>query len=502
MPETVICDVYGRKSTTDKAVSIPGQLKDCLDAIERRSRGGELWQTGETYADPEISASRFARKQRPEFNALVASYKTYKPKPGERRALAIWECSRGSREIGEWVALMVECREKRILILAADEDRVYDPTNRRDFRKLIEEGLDAADESERTSERCRRGQRIAAEGGRPQGRLVYGYARTYDARGVFVEQVAHPEHSPIVTEIFNRISVGASLHEIAKDLNDRKVPPPMAESEKRPGQRWYPSAVRRIAMRETYLGRRVHLGVVTAENCWPALVEDGAYRKCVRILSEPGRKTANVHVLRYPLSGILRCGDERCGAVMHAKWLRWKPNPDPVRLYQCRLCGLSMRADGLDGYVIAAVKGRLKTPGAAHLFNVPSPGSEAGAAALEHEDLLRELEGYYDAAEQRQLSQGGLIAMERRLLPKIEDAKRRRDAQSIPAVLDGFTPDDVIDGWDTFTVARKRTVIGGACELVIARGTPGRRGFDRSRLGGSRWRGDSRTWADIWAAES
>lgn len=505
MEDSIVCDIYGRKSTLDKAVSVSGQLKDCVDAIERRARPGEPWRVGETYADPEISASRFTKKLRPEFNELVKSYQAYKPKPGERRALAIWECSRGSREIGEWVSLMVMCREKRILILAADEDRVYDPTNRREFRKLIEEGLDAADESERTSERCLRGQRTAAKAGRPQGRLVYGYVREYDGTGKFERQVKHPEQAAIVEEIFRRIADDDSLHGIVDNLNARKVAPPMAASVKRPSKCWYPSAVRRIAMRESYLGQRVHLGAVVAEDCWPALVDADTFAKCVRILSEPERQTANLHVLRYPLSGIARCG--ACDEVIHTHWVRRPPAPDPVRMYMCmrRGCGkIGIRADYLDDYVTEVTHARLLSPDAAHLFTPPKRSAEIDAAAADEARLTAMLDGYYaDAARLGEggLSQTGLIRMEQLLLPQIADAKHRQQgAPRTATLLTGLDPLKIVRTWHGMTVVRQRAIINDACDLVVGKGTPGRRGFDRSRLSGCKYRGDERTWGELWAA--
>lgn len=504
MEDSIVCDIYGRKSTLDKAVSVSGQLKDCVDAIERRARPGEPWRVGETYADPEISASRFTKKLRPEFNELVKSYQAYKPKPGERRALAIWECSRGSREIGEWVSLMVMCREKRILILAADEDRVYDPTNRREFRKLIEEGLDAADESERTSERCLRGQRTAAKAGRPQGRLVYGYVREYDGTGKFERQVKHPEQAAIVEEIFRRIADDDSLHGIVDNLNARKVAPPMAASVKRPSKCWYPSAVRRIAMRESYLGQRVHLGAVVAEDCWPALVDADTFAKCVRILSEPERQTANLHVLRYPLSGIARCG--ACDEVIHTHWVRRPPAPDPVRMYMCmrRGCGkIGIRADYLDDYITEVTHRRLLSPNAAFLFRPPARSGDVEAAQNDEARLTATLDGHYASAAANQLSPAGLVRMEQLLLPQIAEAQLRqtRHAAAMPALL-GLNPETIVATWNDMPVARQRSAINAACDLVVARGVPGRRGFDRSRLAGCKFRGDDMTWGEIWATET
>src|SRR6266567_9558500 len=57
---------------------------------------------GEAYADVSLSASRYATKVRGEFRELLADLEH-----GRFGAdvLVLWESSRGSRKVGEWVTL-------------------------------------------------------------------------------------------------------------------------------------------------------------------------------------------------------------------------------------------------------------------------------------------------------------------------------------------------------------------------------------------------------------
>lgn len=491
--ELVTCDAYGRKSTKDKAASIAGQLDVCTALIPTFTTARQRWEVGEIYIDPEKSASRFAKKRRPDFDAMFAAYRAYTPKPGTRRAIAIWECSRGSRQISEWSAFVELLRDRQMLVVVGESEEVLDPTKWRDFKRLIDEGLAAHGESDKMSMRLRRGNRSAALEGRPQGRLVYGYAREYDERGEFVKQIEHPAHGPVVKTIFKRIVAGDSLHEIVHDLNDDNIAPPH-------GKQWYLSAVRRIGMRTSYLGQRVHLGSVVATDCWPALIDPETFKKSVRILDAPGRQTANVHGLQYQCSGIIRCSSGGCQGVLHAKWQKRGYMHERVRLYQCKKCGgTSIVGDHIDGFVEMAVHEYLQTQEAAWLFELAPVGGEAADAAAEEQVLKARLDGHYAAAAVGDLTAGGLAVVEKAILAQIDVLQKKQRAASAPAPLAGQTPQQIVDSWQQLTVARRREIINAAADLVVGRGKPGRPGFDVSRLGECRWRNDPKTWAQRWA---
>src|SRR5215467_1681910 len=97
-----VVDLYLRKSTRDDGRSVAGQNDDMTSAAL-----GEGLTVGRVFADPDLSASRFARKPRPDYTALLAHIEA-----GSCRVLGLWEASRGSRNLGEWVALLDLCRRQ------------------------------------------------------------------------------------------------------------------------------------------------------------------------------------------------------------------------------------------------------------------------------------------------------------------------------------------------------------------------------------------------------
>src|SRR3546814_19166076 len=95
--------------------------------------------------------------------------------------MVCWETTRGSREPIDWFTLLNLCRDNGVLIYVISDERTFDPRRARDYKDLATAGVDGAYESDRVSERVRRGHRFAAKSGRPSvGRSPFGYRRTYD----------------------------------------------------------------------------------------------------------------------------------------------------------------------------------------------------------------------------------------------------------------------------------------------------------------------------------
>jgi DNA invertase Pin-like site-specific DNA recombinase len=128
-------------------------------------RGVELLQP--PYVDQSISASRYTTKVRGDFLRLIDDLKEGRFGAEE---LWLWESSRGSRKVGEWVELIELCELRAVKIYVTTHDRLYDPANPRDRRSLLEDAVDSEYESAKISLRARRAQAAAAAEGRPNGR--------------------------------------------------------------------------------------------------------------------------------------------------------------------------------------------------------------------------------------------------------------------------------------------------------------------------------------------
>ena len=70
------------------------------------------WRLTRTYED-KISASKYGRKQRPDFEELLSDLKSGR---FTSQVLMLWESSQGSRKTGEWITSIELCEERGVYI--------------------------------------------------------------------------------------------------------------------------------------------------------------------------------------------------------------------------------------------------------------------------------------------------------------------------------------------------------------------------------------------------
>jgi site-specific DNA recombinase len=491
-----VADAYLRKSTLDDGRSIAGQEEDFYEDCEE-----EGLTVGRLFADSDRSASRYARRERPNYEALLAHVQS-----GHCQMISMWDASRGGRNLAPWAAFLDLCREKGTLIRVITHKRTYDIGNRRDWKTLAEDGVNAADESEVRSEQVRRGKRYAAKKGRPVGRLAYGWKRVYDERRKFVEQIPHPEQAPIVCEIVERIAKGETTGSIAKDLNARGVAVPQrpcpvgCERDHRhfpANMTWTDSQVRMIAIRPAYAGDRVHQGDVIGKGLWKPLVDPDLWAKAHAILTSPKRHIVIDTRLAHWLTGAVFC--ELCHGRLQST------GAARVSRYICRECRRSSASTrGMEGFLEPILLARFEREDSAKLF--AAPNDDDGSSVRAAEDLLGRLEQRLEEyrAEGRKLdglSAAAVAEAERGLLPQIEAARRKLKQLRVPPALEGIDIEHIARDWHGFGPLVRRELVLKVAHIVLAPGTKdGRKTFDPWRLAGSRWTGDDRTWGEIWAA--
>ncbi|QDG88077.1 hypothetical protein NIBR502770_05955 [Pseudarthrobacter sp. NIBRBAC000502770] len=208
------------------------------------------------------------------------------------------------------------CEERGIRIWLATHGRLYDPANARDRRSLLEDAVDSEYESAKTSKRLKRDLRSNAEKGRPRGRKIYGYRRVKDAEtGALIRVKPHEEEAPIVQEAARRILAGETFYAIAKDFNERGIPPRRNTFKThRQGLGWTPPAIKQMLTMAAYAAKRQHRGAIICEAMWPALIDPTQWEKLQNVMSPPERKRTNDWPARHLLTGIATCGV--CGAPM------------------------------------------------------------------------------------------------------------------------------------------------------------------------------------------
>ncbi len=310
-PKNLLVREYLRVS---KDRSGKGKSPDQQHAENAAALGQHGWDLHpEPYRDNDRSASRYSKQAREGFAQLMSDLEEDVFGAG---ALGLWESSRGSRRTGEWVDLIELCEERGIRIWVTTHGRLYDPANARDRRSLLEDAVDSEYESAKTSKRLQRDMRSNAEKGRPHGKKIYGYRRIKDSEtGALVRVEPHEDEAPIVQEAARRILAGDTFYAIAKDYNERGIPPRRGTVKAhRQGLGWTPPAIKQMLTMPAYAAKRQHQGEIIGDAMWPALVELDIWEKLQIIMSPPERRRTNDWPAKHLLTGIAVCGV--CGAPM------------------------------------------------------------------------------------------------------------------------------------------------------------------------------------------
>ncbi|POH73473.1 recombinase family protein [Arthrobacter glacialis] len=511
--KSMIVREYLRVSKDSKGTGkSPDQQHD--ENVKAFERQGWLLHQEPPYRDTDRSASRFARKGREDFKRLITDLEedTF-----NADVLAIWESSRGSRRVGEWVDLVDLCKERSVCIWVTTHGRLYDPANARDRRSLLEDAVDAEYESDKSSERIQRDVRAAAEGGRPHGKNMYGYHRVYDQKSGELERIEpHSEQAPIIQEAAQRILEGQSFYAVAKDFNERGIPPRRpTRMQHRTNIGWTPPAVKQMLTMPAYAGKRQHRGEIldNVEVMWPALIEYESWQKLQAIMSPPERKRTNDWPAKYLLTGIAICGV--CGAPTRIgkqnagrrkDKATGEPLPRPIDEhgnelpyphYYTYVCvgvpgktgfHVAMRQEHLDEVVTELVLTRIAGPDFMAVAGVRGHGVDA-----ERHAVLAEIIGYHEyldsvrkeAAEKLRFDL--LLDQEARIGPKIKDAQKKleRLTEMDPLVLKLARSGASRQAWDALELSVQRRIVRSVVTPRINRvsgDAKGKRGVNRDRV--------------------
>lgn len=463
--------VYGRQSS-GKEKSIDEQLLAGHLVIDQ-----EGWEHAGDYQDGK-SASRFGTKVRGGWAEVMNSVAN----SDSIDVLILWESSRGDRTPETWFAFLSACRTSNVRIHVITHDRTYNLSNGRDWKTLAEDGVNNAYESEVISVRTRRGHAGAAVKGLPPGGPTpFGYRRTFDpATGKRLGQVPDTAQAVLVQHLFSGVSNGEPLTAIANRLN---------ATETRWGV-WTPSRIRRMVHNRSYVALRTHNGI-EHQGQWEPIVDEAVYYAALKVISDPARRKTRPGRQKHLLTYLGSCGV--CGTFLEYA----------AGYYRCssvKHC-VSMPKDVADTAIRAHVIGRLKQPDALKALQ-DSDDKDIQRAENEVVSLKRELADWRNKAAKRLVTAESFIAIEPGLLEGIQEAEQRAHTLAVPLVLREMLAGvgEIDTRWDSATVVAQRTVIKALAEIRVGRGKPGR--TNRStykRLGPSRWHGDTRTWAELWA---
>lgn len=445
----------------DQSGNLESPAEQHADNAKAAARLG--WELSEPYAEQDaVSASRYAKKRRDAFTAMLADI------DGGRfgaEVLILWESSRGSRRVGEWVRLIEACEDHGILIHITSDGRTYDPANERDRRSLLEDAVDGEFESAKTSKRRRRNSAARAEQGRPGGgRAPYGYRHVYDpVTGKFAGRVEEPAEAAVIRDLFARLDRGESLRSAAAGLAERGI---MTRGTRaRPPRPFTKEVLRTLALNAAYAGLRVHNpvgpervqrryrldGAVKA--AWPALVGEEQFYRVHAMLTDPSRRTSRPGRAVHELSLIARCG--KCGGPLACRLRRG-------REYECRDHGCyRVNADDLDQLAAAVVLAYLARPeNYAQLTAPAATGPELATARAELERARGDLGDWRRRAARREVTAASFAAIEPGIVAAIAQLENRERELSTPPALGWLLSPggDMRQRWEDAPVSARRDV--------------------------------------------
>ncbi|AJC60173.1 recombinase family protein [Streptomyces sp. 769] len=454
--------IYARVSSDphNRGKSVADQVAECKRECAHRG-----WHLVEVFEDNDRSASLYATKERKDYARLVEFLRA-----GKADVLMTWESSRAQRDLEAYLRLreiaegngVQWCYKGRLYDLSRTDDR-------------FTTGLDALlDERESgiTRDRVLRGKKASAAKGRPNGRMLYGYAREYDPRtGEFVKSVMREDQAAVVREAVRRVAGGETLTALCREFNQRGL-------RTNTGKHWWPYTLRAMVTNPGYLGKRVRHGAVIGKAEWPAILKTAkevqAFYACVQRLGDPARTTTRPGGVKHMMTGLGTCGV--CGGKLAASYRAQtvgQGDKRPTR-YGCRgtaveggFC-VSMEKTALDRYISDLVIARLSRPDAAELLADDSEKAEEAAALLaEAAEKRATLDETADKVAAGEMTVAMAARIEAKLLPEVEALEERARSLSTAPVLRGLIRADIAEVWPTLPIARQREVIKALMDVTL-----------------------------------
>ena len=375
----------------------------------------------------------------------------------------LWESSRGSRRVGEWVTLIELCEQQQVKIHVTTHNRTYDPSNGRDRRSLLEDAVDSEYESGKISARAKRAAAASAAAGKPHGR-----ARTAMCAGTTSDPEddqpgSRPTEAPVIRELFDRVKGGHSLRSIALDFQARDI-------RTRTGKIFSPQHLRVLATTAAYAGLRVHdldgrgagrghspqpgiPGVSVVKGTWEPLVSEATYRAVQRLLNDPKRVTTRPGRAKHLLSMIAVC--DACGSPITVTFRHETPS------YQCRKGCIRIQKADIEELAESVILAYLARPDVHDALARAEADTDALQAVRDELAMARaRLAELADAAAAGTISFTTVARAEPQILATIDELERREAELATPSALRQFISPgaDVARRWQTAPMSARREV--------------------------------------------
>ncbi|MEV7389557.1 recombinase family protein [Streptomyces sp. NPDC091215] len=446
--------LYGRNS--DDATKTGDSVEDQL-TTGRTLCHSFNWQILREFKDPDISASRHAKRVRGDFEDLIETIVNDPAPPGVRRLVVAYNAARYYRDLEAYVRLRNACLRANVLLCY--NGQVYDLTRRDDRKATAQHAIDAEDEAEGLRDQNLRTATLQAEEGHPHGKMIYGYLREYaivGGRKRCVKQYEDPQRGHYILKALQRADSGHSIGSIVRWL--RSIP----EAARPEGMPWGNRNVRSMLLNRAYLGERLHNGTYRKGSWDPIKGLESAdgramFLRVTAKLTDPGRTSHRGTEVAHLLSFNGLCGE--CGD--HALLTTYPHGAGSYTVLGCKeLRNTGIREDVADAFVEEGVIGWFSRKDVARAALVPD-NSEAAAKAEEaqrlvngYEEQLREarrLAATFDPATGRpKLSVMALAEMEQSIEPHLAAERKKLEAPTgvPPLLMRLLTADDPDSVWN------------------------------------------------------
>jgi site-specific DNA recombinase len=340
--------IYGRLSKNRAGLSdnIEIQIAECHAYADEKS-----WPVVVVESDDDISASKFSKKPRPGYDALIQSVEA-----GQIEVIICTEMTRLYRRLEELLELIKMAERTGLRGIWTTDNIGYDLSTPEGVHGAIAAINNAQLESAKLSKRIKRKKAVRARegmtngGGRPFG---------YEPDGMTLRD----SEVKLLLEAKDRYIAGETMRDIVRDYYARGVVSPY-------GKPWNIMNFQRVLFSKRYLGIRTHNDAEYPAK-WPAIFTQTEWelmnaRRLSRIAKYPGKTAGQGR--QYLLTGLVYCG--RCGTYMIGS--RRSHSAGYQRRYRCRAidshglplgCGRIFRAaEPLDAWITEAVLYRFDTP--------------------------------------------------------------------------------------------------------------------------------------------
>lgn len=432
--------IYARisRDTEGLQAGVDRQQEDCRTLAARHD-----YRIAATYIDNDISASKFSRAARPQYQNMMAAARR-----GEFEVIVAYSNSRLTRRMLELEDLIQlhEQHGTQIVTVVSGQDNLSTADGRMVAR--IKASVDAG-EAERAGERIRRAHLQRARngttnhGGRPFG---WGIDKL----------TPDPVEAQRIQDAAQQVLAGVSLHVIAAEWNRANILTSR-------GNKWTHTTVRRLLERPRMVGWRTHRGAIIHDSSgrpvrgeWVPLLDQDTFDQLQAWFARDGRSRRS-GARRYLLTGTARC--KVCGARMYGTQTR------TGYAYQCAVESSShtvtVTGAPTDDAVAEAVKARLAWLDLSATAQTVGQDFVGDDRLEQIPDLVAELMTAFNAG---QLS-GSVVFPQVEQLEneqaelRSERAKHVEDAAvSMPANVDNF---------DTLNVDRQRAVVEAVVDAVV-----------------------------------